>query len=138
MVRRCTLAEVSIAPAHHAKAVWYIVAQRVPPADDEVVRKTTLREVKMLRSLRHDNIVTLLEAFRRKQKLVGAKLQQQILLELCQRQQALILLQYLVFEYIEKNLLEVLEDSQSCLTPTQVGKCEFGCSVASCCPSADT
>ncbi|KAL3156963.1 hypothetical protein ABBQ38_001221 [Trebouxia sp. C0009 RCD-2024] len=38
--------------------------------DDEVVRKTTLREVKMLRSLRHDNIVTLLEAFRRKQKLV--------------------------------------------------------------------
>ena len=39
-------------------------------ADDEVVRKTTLREVKMLRSLRHDNIVTLLEAFRRKQKLV--------------------------------------------------------------------
>ncbi|KAL0026283.1 hypothetical protein WJX77_008174 [Trebouxia sp. C0004] len=64
--------------------------------DDEVVRKTTLREVKMLRSLRHDNIVTLLEAFRRKQKL------------------------YLVFEYIEKNLLEVLEDSQSCLTPTQV------------------
>ncbi|KAL0031331.1 hypothetical protein WJX79_004333 [Trebouxia sp. C0005] len=64
--------------------------------DDEVVRKTTLREVKMLRSLRHDNIVTLLEAFRRKQKL------------------------YLVFEYIEKNLLEVLEDSQSCLTPIQV------------------
>jgi len=92
----------------------------VTPADDEVVRKTTLREVKMLRSLRHDNIVTLLEAFRRKQKLVGAKLQQQILLELCQRQQALILLQYLVFEYIEKNLLEVLEDSQSCLMPTQV------------------
>ncbi|DBA95249.1 TPA: hypothetical protein ACH3X3_013144 [Trebouxia sp. C0006] len=88
--------------------------------DDEVVRKTTLREVKMLRSLRHDNIVTLLEAFRRKQKLVGAKLQQQVLLEMCQRQQALILLQYLVFEYIEKNLLEVLEDSQSCLTPTQV------------------
>ena len=40
-------------------------------ADDEVVRKTTLREVKMLRSLRHDNIVTLLEAFRRKQKLAS-------------------------------------------------------------------
>jgi len=92
----------------------------VSPADDEVVRKTTLREVKMLRSLRHENIVTLLEAFRRKQKLVSAKLQQQILLELCQRQQALTLLQYLVFEYIEKNLLEVLEDSQSCLTPIQV------------------
>ncbi|DBA92207.1 TPA: hypothetical protein ACH3X1_015916 [Trebouxia sp. C0004] len=71
--------------------------------DDEVVRKTTLREVKMLRSLRHDNIVTLLEAFRRKQKL------------------------YLVFEYIEKNLLEVLEDSQSCLTPTQLVKAVAWC-----------
>ena len=34
--------------------------------------------------------------------------------------QPVCLLQYLVFEYIEKNLLEVLEDSQSCLTPTQV------------------
>ena len=32
----------------------------------------------------------------------------------------LFFLQYLVFEYIEKNLLEVLEDSQSCLTPIQV------------------
>ena len=39
-------------------------------ADDEAVRKTTLREVKMLRSLRHENIVDLLEAFRRKGKLV--------------------------------------------------------------------
>ena len=34
------------------------------------MRKTTLREVKMLRSLRQDNIVSLKEAFRRKQKLV--------------------------------------------------------------------
>jgi hypothetical protein len=40
-------------------------------AEDEVVRKTTLREVKMLRTLRHENIVDLKEAFRRKQKLVS-------------------------------------------------------------------
>lgn len=40
-------------------------------AEDEVVRKTTLREVKMLRALRQENIVNLKEAFRRKQKLVG-------------------------------------------------------------------
>jgi 3-methyladenine DNA glycosylase AlkD len=39
-------------------------------ADDEIVRKTTLREVKMLRTLRQENIVNLKEAFRRKQKLV--------------------------------------------------------------------
>jgi serine/threonine protein kinase len=39
-------------------------------AEDEVVRKTTLREVKMLRMLRQENIVNLIEAFRRKGKLV--------------------------------------------------------------------
>jgi cyclin-dependent kinase-like len=50
------------------------------------VRKTTLREVKILRLLRHRNVVSLLEAFRRKGKL------------------------FLVFEYVEKNLLEVLEE----------------------------
>jgi len=54
--------------------------------DDEIVRKTTLREVKMLRALRQENIVNLKEAFRRKQKL------------------------YLVFEYVEKTLLEILEE----------------------------
>ena len=54
--------------------------------DDEIVRKTTLREVKILRMLRHPNIVSLLEAFRRKGKL------------------------FLVFEYVHNNLLEVLED----------------------------
>lgn len=41
----------------------------------------------MLRMLRHPNIVCLKEAFRRKGKL------------------------YLVFEYVDKNLLEVLEDN---------------------------
>jgi serine/threonine protein kinase len=72
--------------------------------EDEVLKKTTLREVKILRMLRyvvpvrallsfgvivplaycrHTNIVSLKEAFRRKAKL------------------------YLVFEYVDKNLLEV-------------------------------
>ena len=55
-------------------------------ADDEAVRKTTLREVKILRLLRHKTIVELREAFRRKEKL------------------------YLVFEYVENNLLELLEE----------------------------
>ncbi|KDO25978.1 CMGC/CDKL protein kinase [Saprolegnia parasitica CBS 223.65] len=54
--------------------------------EDETVRKTTLREVKVLKMLKQDNIVNLKEAFRRKGKL------------------------YLVFEYVEKNLLEVLEE----------------------------
>jgi cyclin-dependent kinase-like len=61
--------------------------------DDENLRKTTLREVKILRSLRHKNIVMLIEAFRRRAKL------------------------YLVFEYVEKNLLEVLEAQPEGLQP---------------------
>ena len=52
--------------------------------EDEMVRKTTLREVKILRILRNEsNIVRLREAFRRKGKL------------------------YLVFEYVGPNMLEV-------------------------------
>jgi cyclin-dependent kinase-like len=33
--------------------------------EDEVVKKTTMREVKMLRMLKHENIVLLREAFKR-------------------------------------------------------------------------
>ena len=64
--------------------------------DDEILRKTALREVKLLRMLRHTNIVSLTEAFRRKGKL------------------------YLVFEYVEKNLLEVLEEQPQGLDPALV------------------
>ncbi|KAL4490773.1 hypothetical protein ABPG72_021827 [Tetrahymena utriculariae] len=54
--------------------------------DDEIAKKNIQREVKMLRQLRHKNIVDLIEAFKRKGRI------------------------YLVFEYVEKNLLEVLEE----------------------------
>mmetsp|Transcript_41939 Transcript_41939/g.98376 ORF Transcript_41939/g.98376 Transcript_41939/m.98376 type:complete len:738 (-) Transcript_41939:30-2243(-) len=57
--------------------------------EDEVVRKTTLREVKILRILKHENIVQLKEAFRRKGKL------------------------YLVFEFVEKSMLDILEANPS-------------------------
>ena len=33
--------------------------------EDEVVKKTTMREVKMLRILKHENVVLLREAFKR-------------------------------------------------------------------------
>lgn len=55
--------------------------------EDEVVKKTIIREVKLLRMLRHENIVQLKEAFRRKGKL------------------------YLVFEYVDQNLLEIIEQN---------------------------
>ena len=54
--------------------------------DNEAVRKTTIREIKILKLLKHENIVQLKEAFRRQGKL------------------------YLVFEYVDRNLLEVLEE----------------------------
>eukprot|EP00347_Sterkiella_histriomuscorum_P021761 403332856 len=54
--------------------------------EDEIVKKTTLREVKMLRILKDQSVVKLIEAFKRKDRL------------------------YLVFEYMDKNLLEVLEE----------------------------
>ena len=64
--------------------------------EDEVVRKTTMREVKVLRMLQHRNIVSLLEAFRRKGRL------------------------YLVFEYADKNMLEVLEGNNGGVSPARV------------------
>ncbi|ESO99963.1 hypothetical protein LOTGIDRAFT_213120 [Lottia gigantea] len=54
--------------------------------ENDDVRRTTLRELKMLRTLKQENIVDLREAFRRKGKL------------------------YLVFEYMERNMLELLEE----------------------------
>lgn len=38
-------------------------------AENEAVRRTTLRELQMLRMLRHPNIVALYDAFRRKGKV---------------------------------------------------------------------
>ena len=52
----------------HKFDLWLWPARRAPQ-----VRKTTLREVKILRMLRHNNIVSLKEAFRRKGKLVRAR-----------------------------------------------------------------
>lgn len=54
--------------------------------DDEAVRKTAVREVKILKMLRHSSIVHLHEAFRRKGRL------------------------YLVFEFMPMNLLNMLEE----------------------------
>lgn len=57
--------------------------------------------MKILRMLKHDNIVELREAFRRKGKL------------------------YLVFEYVEKNLLEILEERPNGMDPELVRKLIF-------------
>ncbi|KAJ3210884.1 Cyclin-dependent kinase-like 3 [Entophlyctis luteolus] len=53
--------------------------------DDLQIRKTALREVRMLKQLKHENIVNLIEVFRRKGKL------------------------YLVFEHVDHTILEDLD-----------------------------
>ena len=55
--------------------------------DNEDVKRTTLRELKLLRSLKQENIVDLREAFRRRGKL------------------------YLVFEYVERVSDQLLDNS---------------------------
>jgi len=64
--------------------------------ENEDVKRTTMRELRVLRSLRQENIVQLLEFFKRKRKL------------------------YLVFEFVERNMLEVLEDNPSGVNQTSV------------------
>lgn len=61
--------------------------------EDANVKKTTMREVKILKMLRHHSCVELKEAFRKKGIV------------------------YLVFEYVQNNLLEVLEKSPDGLEP---------------------
>ena len=70
---------------HKEQNILVAIKKFKEPEDDEVIRKNIQREVKMLRLLTHPNVVELREAFKRKSRI------------------------YLVFEYIERNLLEVME-----------------------------
>lgn len=63
---------------------WYHLRVFNFHTENEEVKETTLRELKMLRTLKQDNIVELKEAFRRRGKL------------------------YLVFEYVERVSLTML------------------------------
>lgn len=78
--------------------------------DDELVRKTIHREVDVLKMLNHPNIVNLMEAFRR-----GGKL-------------------YLVFEYVEKTVLEILEEHPYGVKPDLVCRYMFQlcCAIREC------
>ena len=53
--------------------------------DDPMIKKIAMREVKMLKHLKHPNLVNLIEVFRRKKKL------------------------HLVFEFCERTVLNELE-----------------------------
>lgn len=69
--------------------------------EDDLIKKTALREVKMLKVARHENIIRMKEAFRRKNKL------------------------HLVFEYMDKTLLEVMEENTNGIETKQLRKLVF-------------
>ena len=66
--------------------------------DDEIILKNTQREIKMLKLLKYEHVVDLKEAFKRKGRI------------------------YLVFEFVDKNLLEVLEEKPTGLDPEFIKK----------------
>ncbi|XP_071454151.1 cyclin-dependent kinase-like 1 [Hetaerina americana] len=61
------------------------IKKYVDSEDDPVIRKIALREIRMLKNLRHPNLVNLIEVFRRKRRL------------------------HLVFEYCERTVLDEVE-----------------------------
>jgi cyclin-dependent kinase-like len=71
----------------------YVAIKRFKEVEDDLVKKTMKRELKMLQKLHHPNVVDFQEAYKRKGNL------------------------YLVFEFVDKNLLELLQEHPQGLDP---------------------
>ena len=83
--------------AKHRETGQIVAIKKFKESDsDETIRKISLREAKILKLVNHHNIVHLIESFRRKEKL------------------------HLVFEYLERTVLEVLEKTPNGLPPEQI------------------
>ena len=74
----------------------YVAIKKFKEVDDELVKKTMKRELKMLQKINHPNVVEFQDAFKRKGNL------------------------FLVFEFVEKNLLELLEEHPKGLDPNLI------------------
>ena len=74
----------------------YVAIKRFKEVEDDLVKKTMKRELKMLQKLHHPNVVDFQEAYKRKGNL------------------------YLVFEFVEKNLLELLQEHPQGLDPNLI------------------
>ena len=74
----------------------YVAIKKFKEVGDELVKKTMKRELKMLQRLHHPNVVDFQDAFKRKGNL------------------------FLVFEFVDKNLLEVLQDHPTGLDPSLI------------------
>lgn len=79
----------------------FVAIKKFKETEDEIVKKSMLRELKVLKILKHENIVEFKEAFKRKNNL------------------------YLVFEYVEKTLLELLQEHGKGLDPNLIKKIIF-------------
>eukprot|EP00771_Trimastix_marina_P001851 gnl/Trimastix_PCT/2956.p1 GENE.gnl/Trimastix_PCT/2956~~gnl/Trimastix_PCT/2956.p1 ORF type:complete len:432 (-),score=67.05 gnl/Trimastix_PCT/2956:994-2289(-) len=83
---------------HKETGQWTAIKKFKESDEDEQVRKTALREIRILKQLKHPSIINLIEVFRRKGKL------------------------YLVFEFMEKTVLDDLEKHAHGLEMREVQK----------------
>ena len=74
----------------------FVAIKKFKETNDEIVRKTMRRELKMLQILKHENVVDFQEVFKNKGNL------------------------FLVFEYVERNLLELIEEKPDGLRPSLI------------------
>ena len=74
----------------------YVAIKKFKEIGDDLIKKTMKRELKMLQRLSHPNIVQFQDAFKRKGNL------------------------FLVFEFVEKNLLELIEEHPKGLEPNLI------------------
>ena len=79
----------------------YVAVKKFKETQDKLVQKTKKRELAMLQMLHHENVVEFQESFVSKGNF------------------------FLVFEYVEKNLLEVLEESPRGLSPKLIRSLVF-------------
>uniref|UniRef100_A0A7G3AXW9 cyclin-dependent kinase n=2 Tax=Lutzomyia longipalpis TaxID=7200 RepID=A0A7G3AXW9_LUTLO len=70
---------------HRESGQYVAIKKFLETEDDPTVRKMAMREIRMLKRLRHENLVNMIEVFRRKKRF------------------------FLVFEYLEHTVLEELE-----------------------------
>ena len=70
----------------HSKLDYIVAIKKFKESDkDKAIKKITMREVRCLKMVNHENIVHLIQSFRRKEKL------------------------HLVFEFVEKTILDILD-----------------------------
>ncbi|XP_066991708.2 cyclin-dependent kinase-like 2 [Anabrus simplex] len=74
---------------HRESGQVVAIKKFIETEEDHAVRKMALREIRLLKKLRHDNLVNLIEVFRRKRRF------------------------YLVFEFMDHTVLEELEENVS-------------------------